>query len=261
MHNLDVMIGLAREALENGDPGEAVKLLRSQAVKHLDHGELQALYGEALVDSGRLPDGLKVLEDAHRRLPDDLDVLSALGDACFEAGFPERAQAAYQAILDRDAEDADALVSLGLVYFHQERVDLAEQCYRKALAIEAESVFAWHSLGDACFAQGRIDEARQCFEKALELDPEDPQGHFNLAEFLYDNGDLKAAEARCREALRRDPRFGFAWLTLGNICLDQELVQEAVQCFQKFLALEQGPSSKEIRDEVAALVDGLREEI
>ena len=95
----------------------------------------------------------------------------------------------------------------------------------------------------------------------MELDPEDPQGHYSLAEFLYDSGDLEGAEARCREALRRDPRFGFAYLTLGNICLDQEMVQEAVQCFQKFLVLEQGPASKEIRDEVAALVEGLREEL
>jgi len=50
-------------------------------------------------------------------------------------------------------------------------------------------------------------------------------------------------------------------LTLGNLCLDQEQVQEAVQCFQKFLSLEKGPAAKEIRDEVTALIDGLREEL
>jgi len=54
-----------------------------------------------------------------------------LGDACFEAGLPERAEAAYQALVDLFPDDADALVSLGLVHFHQERVELAALCYRR----------------------------------------------------------------------------------------------------------------------------------
>ncbi|NIP49266.1 MAG: tetratricopeptide repeat protein, partial [Gammaproteobacteria bacterium] len=82
----------------------------------------------------------------------------------------------------------------------------------------------------------------------------------NLAEFHYDNGNLKEAEQLCRKAVSLDPDFSFAYLTLGNICLDQELVQDAVHCFKEFLQREKSPASKEICDEVKALVDGLKSE-
>ena len=123
-----------------------------------------------------------------------------------------------------------------------------------------ESAFALLSLGDVCFATERGEEACACFEKALELEPEDPQGHFNLAEYHYDNGDLKAAEKYCRRAVTLDPDFSFAYLTLGNICLDQEQVQESVHCFKEFLKLETSPASQEICAEVSALIDGLKGE-
>jgi tetratricopeptide (TPR) repeat protein len=122
------------------------------------------------------------------------------------------------------------------------------------------SAFALHSLGDVCFATNRSDEARECFEKALELDVENPQGHFNLAEYHYDIGDLKTAEKYCRKAIELEPEFSFAYLTLGNICLDQEQVQESVHCFKEFIKHEQSPASKEICDEVSALIEGLKGE-
>ena len=106
----------------------------------------------------------------------------------------------------------------------------------------------------------RWNKIQSIFEKALELEPDDPQAHFNLAEYHYDNGDLKKAEKYSRQAITLDPDFSFAYLTLGNICLDQEQVQESIQCFKKFLKLEKSPASREICDEVAALIDGLKDE-
>ena len=94
----------------------------------------------------------------------------------------------------------------------------------------------------------------------VELVSDDPQGYFNLAEFHYDNGNLDDAESCCRKAIQLDRQFAFAHLTLGNICLDKELPQEAVQCFQAFLKHGTSPASEDIRKEVAALIEGLRDE-
>jgi tetratricopeptide (TPR) repeat protein len=77
----------------------------------------------------------------------------------------------------------------------------------------------------------------------------------------YDTGDLESAAKSCREALRLDPGFAFAYLTLGNICLDQEKPREALQAFQEFLMRERSPAAKEVRDEVAAVVEGLKAEL
>jgi tetratricopeptide (TPR) repeat protein len=81
-----------------------------------------------------------------------------------------------------------------------------------------------------------------------------------MAEYHYDKDDLKAAEKFCRRAITLDPDFSFAYLTLGNICLDQEQIQESVHCFNEFLKREKSPASKDICDEVAALIEGLKSE-
>ena len=108
---------------------------------------------------------------------------------------------------------------------------------------------------------GTKTAALATFRKVLELDPEDAQAHFNLGEMYYDAGDLPAAERECRAALRCDPGHAFACLTLGNIFLDQEQPREALHFFQEFLLREQSPAAKEIRDEVSAVVEGLKSEL
>ncbi len=77
----------------------------------------------------------------------------------------------------------------------------------------------------------------------------------------YDTGDAAAAEKECREALRLDPGLTSAYLTLGNLCLDQERAREALHFFQEFLLREKSAGAEEIRQEVAAVVEGLKAEL
>jgi tetratricopeptide (TPR) repeat protein len=95
----------------------------------------------------------------------------------------------------------------------------------------------------------------------IELDPGDAQAHYNLGELHYDLGNLKKAEQECRKAVELDPGFSYAYLTLGNICLDQDHNREALHWFQEFLMRERDPGATEIRDEVAAVVEGLKAEM
>jgi tetratricopeptide (TPR) repeat protein len=106
-------------------------------------------------------------------------------------------------------------------------------------------------------ARGASEAAVKCFEKAVELEPEDPQPYLNLAELCYDDGDLDAAEQWCVKGLKLDASLPSGYLTLGNICLDQDRTQDAVENYQQFLRLERSPSAKQIRDEVAAVIEGL----
>ena len=73
----------------------------------------------------------------------------------------------------------------------------------------------------------------------LELDPDESQTHLSLGEFYYDTGNLEQAEVHCRKALELDRDLTFAWLTLGNLCLDQERDKDALESFKKFLVLMQ----------------------
>jgi tetratricopeptide (TPR) repeat protein len=100
-----------------------------------------------------------------------------------------------------------------------------------------------------------------CYRQVIELDPEDAQAHYNLAELYYDLARLAEAEAACLKAIEFDPALSFAYLTLGNICLDEEKTHEALRYFEDFLRLERSPAAADIRSEVAAVIDGLKLEM
>lgn len=261
MPDTDFSLEQATLAFERGHFAEAARIARQLVADAPNNSSALMLLGESLVEDGDVHGGISYLERALTTDPADMDVRYALGDACFEAGNTARATEVYQSIVELDQGQVDALVSLGLVNFNMDCLDRAEHYYRLALELEPESLFALQSLGDACFSAGRYDEAGACFLKALELDPEDPQNHYHLAVLFHEQNELTKAADHCRKAVGLDPDFAFAYLTFGNICLDQDLVQEAVQCFRSFLKLEKSPSFYEIRDEVGALLKDLEQEL
>ncbi len=61
--------------------------------------------------------------------------------------------------------------------------------------------------------------------------------------------------------MRLDPNFTMSYLTLGNICIDQERLAEAIQYFELYLKKEKSPQAAEMIAEVKAVVEGLKEEM
>lgn len=260
----DIEEGLrkARAAVEAGAFEQAVPVLKGILQTHPQSSDVHLLLGETLAEVGKTDEAIAVLEKGRTVSPHNVALLFALGDACFEAHRIEQALEAYRAIVALAGDGvADALVSIGLVSFQQEQTAEAIRYYREALAHDPESVFALNSLGDALFAQGDADEALKCYRRVIELDPDDAQAHYNLAELYYDLERLEEAAAECRAALALDPELSFAYLTLGNICLDQEQTREALELFQEFLRHERSPAAHDIRNEVAAVIAGLKEEM
>ena len=114
------------------------------------------------------------------------------------------------------------------------------------------------TLGDIYMAKEQQDEACDCYEKAIALDPEDAQAYLSLAELYYDRGQLEEAEQSCLKGLKLDAGLPMGYLLLGYVYLDQDRNQESIDNFQQFLRLEKNPDAKQIRDEVAAVIDGLK---
>lgn len=261
MAEVEELLEGARRAVEAGEPEKAATLLYKALQIEPQDVDLYLALGEALVDTGKLTEAIAVLEKGYSLSPQHEQLLFALGDACFEAHAAARALEVYSAIVNLGGDGVvDAWVSIGLVHFNQERVDEAVKCYQEALKRDPNSVFALNSLGDGLFAQGKTDEAITSYRRVVEIDPDDAQAHYNLAELYYDLEDLVKAESECRRAIELDPALSFAWLTLGNICLDQEKPAEALHSFQEFLRHEQSPAAADIRNEVAAVIDGLKAE-
>lgn len=157
-----------------------------------------------------------------------------------------------------------------------------------ALCVRPDTLAIWNNLGTAFDQMGESDEAIKAFEHAIELGPDRANlTHFNLG-YIYnrrnrwpkavghlrkavglmpDNVDARhklgvalfmlqqsdAALEQFQEVLKRDPGYDKAYLGLGEVYLQQGRFQEAVDAFNRAIALmqESDPRRNSIREYAA----------
>lgn len=131
------------------------------------HDELQPFEG-VNVEADRRIERIKasLYED-----PGNFELLSALGDAYFEASRYEEAIKEYEKALKIKPADADCLNDTGLAYFYLGNNEDALKYVNKA--IEADPIYkhSWLSKGFILLSLGKHDEAIPALKQVKELDP------------------------------------------------------------------------------------------
>ncbi|HXL98399.1 MAG TPA: methyltransferase domain-containing protein [Rhizomicrobium sp.] len=94
---------LARALDAAGDNGAALAVARETALLHPNISLVAAALGEALLGGGRLPTAIGEFQRALRLDPDNAEARLGLGRAWLDAGEPEKALEAFDAIADEDA--------------------------------------------------------------------------------------------------------------------------------------------------------------
>jgi tetratricopeptide (TPR) repeat protein len=201
-----------RKARESGD---ATYYLRAEtAVRRalqLQPGSVVGLRTLAWVQTGKheFHEALATAERLHTQLPDDPLVNGLVGDAAIELGAYERAEAAFQKMLDlqpglasysrvaylrelygdlpgatelmtlavRAGSPLDpeplawCLVQLGNVYFNQGHLEESEAAYQQGLAVFPQYYQALAALGRVRGAQQRYAEALTLYQQAVAIVP------------------------------------------------------------------------------------------
>ena len=135
----------------------------------------QALYAQALLQTGRGEEGCTVLDDLVRVAPD-------LEKAAW-----------FQLLRGDAAQRADHLPSAA-------RRDQARQSYQKALALDPKSVRARRRLAEFAIQDDQVKEAVLLLEECLELAPSDLATRLRIHEALLRKGWLLPAEQALAEA-------------------------------------------------------------
>lgn len=201
---------------------------------------------ETLTTLDRAGEALKHLEAAARLQPDSPEVHYRLGNAHRRAGDAEGARAALERFrelsqaadrADHDAKkrgttvnEAQELVAAGRPREALARLDellAGERGSARALNLKAKILF---SLGDKEAALDAVDAARGHAPGIVE-------SHVLAGMFLMDLGRAKEAETALLRALDLDPAFGNAHALLGSLAAASERPQEAVDHFDRALAL------------------------
>jgi Tfp pilus assembly protein PilF len=163
-------------------PLETVELLTPFEAAHESNNELEYGLGYALVQTGRMDEGVPRLEK----------VAAA-------------------------THSADAWVLAGATQLNREKMSEARTDLDAALKLNPSIPGLYTMDAEAHYAMGDADVAVQRYEAALKGDPMDFTANLDLGNILLDKGDLEGAKPLLELALQLQPGFPRARLEMAKV--------------------------------------------
>ncbi|MFM8979419.1 MAG: DNA-directed RNA polymerase subunit alpha C-terminal domain-containing protein [Planctomycetia bacterium] len=193
----------ARVALENGEPGEAARVLATLVGSEVDGPSLLADLATAAALSG----DSSLAQKAASKIPAGADALYAQGIALESEGEYAEAKERYEAALAKDAQHVRALFRLAL------RLDLegedakALEAYTRLMALPAAPANAFLNAGLLLEDAGRFSEAEACYQRVLKSDPNHVRARLGLRDCraslnMHFDEDSERREDRVKQVLR-----------------------------------------------------------
>ncbi len=197
----------AEAKLRKGDAESAVMLLDPFSPTDTDTGFL-ALYGEALLRTGRLDHAKETLESFYRQKPDSFAKLFELAGAYIRAG--QDAKAAVLLVQTKEwmrgiRKEAELVGQMDqLAILHPTSIVLAESVARLYEELNRETKYfdALVRLFDLYLGAGQMKEACEALDRLVDIDPYDYRNQERIAklEGKVDPGFLQNILARAAKA-------------------------------------------------------------
>jgi eukaryotic-like serine/threonine-protein kinase len=264
---LDVLVQVYTQ---RGDPDEAVALCARRIARHVDRfpAKLHVMMAEALLNSGRVSESVRVLRDAVKKWPDHFELVAFFATALHSQGDNAASKVEYERAVKLGGErrprllweyghvllelreferaeeylrksiagnpaDCDAHYFLGRLLQQQNRPGEAEKELLEANRLDPADPRVHFSLGWQHAFQGEPAKARKAYEKAVDLDPRHARANFALARVEEKNGDLDAAERYYRQALRSNTEYAEAFCNLALMIARRGRALEALPLIRK----------------------------
>ena len=186
---------------------------------------------------GRWQDALERLEPLVEAEPRNPVFRSQLAEASRRVGNHAAAERHYRALLEREPEHGETWYHYGVALQEQGRNREAVDAFARAIELEPDRASAHNILGIAHLALGRLEDAHAAFATAVEKEPTDARAWNNLGNAARDLGRATQAEAAYREASVLDPSYSDPLNGLGTLLVRERRPREALELFDRALAL------------------------
>lgn len=167
--------------------------------------------------------------------PDNLFALRGLGDLCRDEGDFLAAIHLWQHYLGLRPEDIYVMMRVADAYKALDQIELAESFYRQILELSPQDTIALSGLADLLHYAGRDLEAIACYEKILTLRQDVLQTLTIVGKVCWRVGDIEKAKRFFLLALDIDPDNPYALYGLGNCYRWQRDFRRAVDTWQRIL--------------------------
>ncbi|MBN2223876.1 MAG: tetratricopeptide repeat protein [Deltaproteobacteria bacterium] len=230
---------LVRIYREESNYERLIAICEAAVAAQPDDVALLTTLGDAYLGAGRPDRAVEVFTTLTGMEPDAPALLCRLGDAHIGAGEYDDAAGAYDRAADIEPSDAHRFYSaLGSTLSRAGEYDRAEKALRRSLESRPDQAFVHCSLGDVCIRQRKPDKARAAYEEAVRLDPASAGDYYNRLgnSLARENHHALAVEA-FEKAVAADPRNPFYYLNLVKSCEAQGRHDDARAAYEKARSL------------------------
>jgi tetratricopeptide (TPR) repeat protein len=217
--------------------------------------------GTMLTLNGRLPEAIRVFENALRIEPDYAEGHHNLGNALWKAGNRPEAIREDEYALRLNPDYADAHVTLGAALVVLGKPEDAIRHFEEALRIfssrsprmDKSGCGAAHmNIGLALLTQGKARDAMAHYEEALRINPDYAEAHNKLGVALIQGGRVSEAMKHWEEALRINPDYAEAHYNYGVALQRLGEVPEAIGHYEQALRID--PDSAEAHNNLGVVL-------
>lgn len=168
--DMQALLGLVRNLRYVGSAGQSLALLDEAMPRHPDIFALRAEFAKALVASGLAEEAVDVLTGLLEEVPDDWELLSALGIAYDLNNDPGQAERAYLAALEVTPENTSVINNLALSLALSGKIDEGIAILEETTAGRFSTPHIRQNLALMYAMKGDIQSARRLAEQDLPKD-------------------------------------------------------------------------------------------
>lgn len=232
-------VGLAKIAIDKGDPKGAMVPLRKAASLAPDDVSIQSTWGHYLFWQQHYAESKAVLEKAIKLDPQAVRPRVELGDL-YLVGLhqPNAAIESYRAALKLQPNDLRVVVSLAKALGENGQLDQAEGELQQAILLDPKEPALFQSLGDLRLRRHDLDGALESYAAALKIQSGFVPAHISRGDIFLVKGNLDKAMNEYAAASKADPKSALVYIKMGGVYEREHKPQEAQQAYKTAIALD-----------------------
>ncbi|GAA5880681.1 hypothetical protein JCM3774_002793 [Rhodotorula dairenensis] len=143
-------------------------------------------------------------------------------------------------------DNAQSWVKKASVHMELGKPDEAMGDFDRALEIDPENADVFYHRGQVYFITGEFDRAIQEYRRSSELDPSYIFCHIQLAVAQYKAGSTQKALVLFDRLVEKNPRNADVYNYYGELLLDQQRFQDAVDAFDKAIEIAKDQTPRNV---------------
>lgn len=212
---------LAQLKLAKGDMAGAQSI--ADSIQRASNSNLsEMIQAEILMRKGDDAGSIALLQQAHQKIPGDMDAITAIVKVHLSKQRMDAAKAFLDGVLTTQPNNYDAKLLLAQIYDASNASAQAQEIFENIIALEPKKVGAYQQLASSYAKAGDLDRAKTTIEKGISANPNSVELYMLLAEVHQMHKHYKAAMAVYEKILANHPEQLVALNNYVSIAADYE---------------------------------------